>query len=184
MGLFFQKLAIPALLVCFILTSGCVWIQNRAECTSPYVSIGNRCCLDQDSNFICDENENLSNGTLNVTPPENGTVNQTGNLTNNTACPLPGEFVEFFGQGCHFCANMVPVVSQVENETGIDFRVLEIWYNKTNYDFMMEYASYIQRDCGALGVPTFINIRTNKSVCGQMDVQELGDFVQENKRCG
>jgi len=185
MRMFFQKLAIPALLACFMFISGCTWVQNRRlECASPYISIGNQCCLDQNNNSICDEDETqLLENNSNATQHGNGTVaNHSGNFS-NTPCPLPGEFVEFYGQGCHFCADMVSIVLQVENETGVQFTVLEVWYNNTNHDMFMQYADQIQRDCGALGVPAFINLRTNKSVCGEMSLQELGDFVQENKRC-
>lgn len=182
MRVFFQKLAIPALLVCFMFISGCTWMRNRAECASPYVTIGNQCCLDQNNNSICDENEMqvLKNNSDAAQP---GTLaNHSGNFS-NTPCPLPGEFVEFYGEGCPHCTRMIPVVSAVENETGVRFRKLEVWYNKTNNDEIMKYKEHITRDCGALGVPAFISLKTNRSVCGEMSKEELKRFINDNIIC-
>jgi thiol-disulfide isomerase/thioredoxin len=125
---------------------------------------GRGCCLDANNNSICDNDE--------------VTLNETGNKTENEPCVI----LEFYGEGCSHCAKMIPVVAQVENETSVKFRRLEIWYNKTNQDIFHTYGDKIQRDCGALGVPTFTSLKTNRSRCGEMIASDLKYFVMQN--CG
>jgi thiol-disulfide isomerase/thioredoxin len=107
--------------------------------------------------------------------------NPGANVTNNNVCNITGKFVEFYREGCPHCANMAPIVAQVENETGVRFEKLEVWYNSTNKNIFMNYSEYIERDChGILGTPTFLSLKTNKSVCGEMSADELKQFIMEN----
>jgi thiol-disulfide isomerase/thioredoxin len=99
---------------------------------------------------------------------------------NNISPLMESDFVEFFGGGCIHCNRMVPVVSQVENETGVNFTKLETWYNQTNYELFTKYEDKIVSSCGFSGVPTFINIRTNRAICGEMVAGDLKRFVEEN----
>jgi len=75
---------------------------------------------------------------------------------------------------------MVPIVAQVENDTGVQFEKMEIWYNDTNKAFYRDYQDYITRDCGFLGVPTFLSLKTNRSICGEKSADELERFIIEN----
>lgn len=97
---------------------------------------------------------------------------ETQNLTAGN-CTI----VEFYGAECPHCKNMVPVVAQVENETGVNFMKLEVWHNTTNQDIFNHYADNVNRDCGMLGVPTFLSLGTNHSKCGEMSESDLKDFV-------
>lgn len=97
---------------------------------------------------------------------------QTQNLSGGK-CAI----VEFYGAECPHCNNMKPIVSQVENETGVSFTKLEVWHNTTNQDVFQHYADYVNRDCGVMGVPTFLSLATNQSKCGEMNESELKDFV-------
>lgn len=90
------------------------------------------------------------------------------------------DFVEFYGEGCPHCKKMVPIVEQVEIETGVTFQKLEVWHNDTNRGIMLQYAGDIERDCGFLGVPAFISMKTNRSVCGEMSADRLKRFILEN----
>ncbi|MBI3051031.1 hypothetical protein HYY74_01095 [Candidatus Woesearchaeota archaeon] len=48
------------LLVTFLLIAGCAGIQqqeNKIVCNAPYILVGTGCCLDQDSNSVCDKDE-------------------------------------------------------------------------------------------------------------------------------
>ena len=107
-------------------------------------------------------------------------INQTNkSQQGNVPCGLEG-FVEFYGAECPHCKKMVPIVEQVERETGVIFQKLEIWHNDTNREIMLYHASDIERDCGFLGVPTFMSIKTNKSICGEVSAERLKRFILEN----
>ena len=45
-----------------IVISGCIQQseQEIVTCNSPYIKIGNSCCLDRDSNTICDNDQTAS----------------------------------------------------------------------------------------------------------------------------
>ncbi len=107
--------------------------------------------------------------------------NPGANITSGNTCNITGKFIEFYGEGCPHCANMVPVVAQVENETGVKFDKLEVWYNSTNKNIFMNYSADIGRDCrGVLGTPTFLSLKTNKSVCGEISSDALKSFIMQN----
>ena len=106
--------------------------------------------------------------------------NPGGNVTRDNVCNITGKFVEFYGEGCPHCQKMIPIVAQIENETGVHFEKLEIWNNATNKDVYLQYSEYIARDCGSLGIPTFIGLKTNKSICGEKSADELKKFIIEN----
>jgi thiol-disulfide isomerase/thioredoxin len=104
-----------------------------------------------------------------------------GNKTiTNNVCNITGEFVEFVGIGCGYCKNMEPIVAQVENETGIIFKKLEIKFNTTNRDLFLLYAPYIEKYCPLLGTPTFFATKTNRSICGEASADTLKRFIIEN----
>jgi thiol-disulfide isomerase/thioredoxin len=106
--------------------------------------------------------------------------NPGANVTNDNVCNITGKFVEFYGEECPHCIKMIPVVAQVENETGVHFEKLEIWHNDTNKGIYVGYADYISRDCGSLGIPTFIGLKTNRSMCGEKSADELKKFIIDN----
>lgn len=107
--------------------------------------------------------------------------NPGANVTSGNVCNITGKFIEFYGEGCPHCKKMDPVVAQVENETGVNFEKLEVWYNGTNKNIFMNYSGYIERDChGILGTPSFLSLKTNRSVCGEMSADDLKNFIIQN----
>ena len=99
--------------------------------------------------------------------------------TKNT-CVITSEFVEFYGAECPHCRKMIPVVEQVERETGVIFQKLEIWHNDTNRETFLMHAESIEKSCGFLGVPTFYNTKTDRAICGEKTVEELKNFIIKN----
>jgi len=154
------------LLAAGILLSGCL---RQVSCNPPHVQIGARCCLDSDNNSVCDEDDTPANFT-----------NMTVNPENNKSQVIESDFVEFYGAGCPHCQKMIPIVAQVENETGVNFTKLETWSNQTNYALYKQYEPVIVHDCGLSGVPAFINMRTARAICGEMVASDLKQFVKEN----
>lgn len=116
-------------------------------------------------------------GTCDPAHPENCPV--SGNRT-GTVCDITGDFVEFYGAECPHCRAMIPVVESVEEGTGIVFEKREVWHNKTNAVIMALHADDIKRDCGMLGVPTFYSMKTGRAVCGEIQPEELKQFVINN----
>jgi hypothetical protein len=107
-----------------------------------------------------------------ITPESNNIV---------ISCNSSSKFIEFYGAECSHCANMIPVVAQVENETSVTFERLEVWHNDTNQQLFTNYSVGILKDCpGGLGVPTFFSLQTGKAVCGEMSESSLKDFVNSN----
>lgn len=95
-------------------------------------------------------------------------------------CVITSEFAEFYGAECPHCQKMMPIVAQVENETGVTFQKLEIWHNDTNQQTMLMHADNIERDCKFLGVPTFYANKTGHAVCGELTADQLKDFIRVN----
>ncbi|PIU20850.1 MAG: hypothetical protein COT15_05130 [Candidatus Diapherotrites archaeon CG08_land_8_20_14_0_20_34_12] len=118
-------------------------------------------------------------GTCDPQHPENCpiTVIQGG----KEVCDINAAFVEFYGAECPHCKKMIPIVEQVEKETGYVFDKKEIWHDEKNQQIMSLHAEDITRDCGLLGVPAFYSMNTKKAKCGEMSAEALKQFVLENK---
>ncbi|MBI5229385.1 thioredoxin family protein [Candidatus Micrarchaeota archaeon] len=101
------------------------------------------------------------------------------NITDNI-CNITGKFIEFYGAECPHCQKMIPIVQQVEAETGVSFEKLETWHNETNLNFMQQYGREIEQGCGFMGVPTFFSLKTKKAVCGELSPEALKRFIREN----
>jgi thiol-disulfide isomerase/thioredoxin len=99
--------------------------------------------------------------------------------TENT-CVITAEFAEFYGAECPHCKKMMPIVAQVENETGVIFQKIEVWHNETNKQTFFMHASAIEKDCGFLGVPTFYSKKTDRAICGEKTVEEFKEFIRKN----
>jgi len=110
--------------------------------------------------------------------------NPQGNITNQNVCIITAKFVEFYGSECPHCKNMVPIVEQVENETGVYFERLEVWHNDTNRAEYLKHMDSVMRDCNlqheGIVVPTFMSMKNNKSVCGEQTVEKLKQFIIDN----
>ena len=116
-------------------------------------------------------------GNCVFTPLLNGTTNQTQD--GKPPCGLEG-FVEFYGEECPHCLKMKPILEQVEKETGVTFQKLEVWHNDTNREIMLLHTKEMERDCGFLGVPAFISMKTERAVCGEMTADKLKQFILQN----
>lgn len=122
-------------------------------------------------------------GTCDPQHPENCAFTPllNGNAdSDEDICVITGDFVEFYGEECPHCKLMIPIVAQVEEETGITFQKLEVWHNETNQQTMMMHAEDIQRDCGIIGVPAFYAFKTGKAICGEFSANELKNFIRDN----
>ena len=79
-----DKRLIPLLCIAiFLVFSGCV--QQGLVCNKPYILVGNNCCLDKDSNNICD-NDELPTTTLS---PSTTTLQATTTTLSEIETQLP-----------------------------------------------------------------------------------------------
>lgn len=81
--------------------------------------------------------------------------------------------LEFFGNNCPHCIEMVPVVEEVEKELGVEFEKLEVWENEENAKRQEEFDKGL---CG--GVPFFYNTENKKHLCGSVSKQALVEFAR------
>ncbi|PIP58125.1 MAG: hypothetical protein COX02_01995 [Candidatus Vogelbacteria bacterium CG22_combo_CG10-13_8_21_14_all_37_9] len=82
--------------------------------------------------------------------------------------------LEFYGQDCHYCLEMEPLVEKLEKETGVKVEKYETWHNEENARKLEE----IDRDrCG--GVPFFYNTETEEFICGGADYEELKAWAKK-----
>jgi thiol-disulfide isomerase/thioredoxin len=94
------------------------------------------------------------------------------------AVVMDGQIIEFYGAECPHCQAMAPVVAQVEQQLGFNMTKYEVWHNEDNRKLFTQYESIVSPACGGgLGVPAFVNTKTNKAVCGEMSADTLRTFV-------
>ncbi|NYZ78520.1 thioredoxin family protein [Candidatus Micrarchaeota archaeon] len=111
--------------------------------------------------------------------------NPNANVTSGNTCNITGKFIEFYGAECPHCHNMIPIVAQVENETGVTFEKLEVWHNDMNRELYLKYANGIMVDCSlpnnnTIAVPAFFSLKTNRTMCGKKSADDLKAFIATN----
>jgi len=85
--------------------------------------------------------------------------------------------LEFYGESCPHCVEMMPLVKKLKEEHGIEVEQFEVWNNQENADKQAEYDTGI---CG--GVPFFFNRDTKESICGSVDYDRLVAWAKGEKR--
>ena len=81
----------------------------------------------------------------------------------------------FYGDQCPHCKKMEKLISEMEKD-GPKVSRLEIWHNEENCK-KMESLDCGDDPCG--GVPFFINTKTNKTLCGEVTLNEIKDWANE-----
>ena len=81
--------------------------------------------------------------------------------------------IEFYGTECPYCDKIQPLIEKLEQDEGIKIHQLEVWHDDENMEEMMKYREDFLAACGELGVPSFINTKTRKVYCGNLDYDKL-----------
>lgn len=127
-------------------------------------------------------------GTCDPAHPENCFFNPGGGK--NTTCDVSNftinsTFLEFYGDGCHFCTEMEPTIANVESELNFKFEKMEVWYNATNQAIYQSHVDVFARDCNApkdrIITPIFFSVKTGKALCGEISAEKLKSFIIENQ---
>ena len=79
-----------------------------------------------------------------------------------------GNLFYFYGEECHFCNQMKPLIEKLEKEYKLKLDRFEVWHNSKNAQLLKKYD---EGQCG--GVPFFFNIKTRKWICGAVPYNEL-----------
>ncbi len=79
--------------------------------------------------------------------------------------------LEFFGDECSHCQAMKPIVEKLKTE-GAEIQSFEVWHNDNNANKM---DNLDKGRCG--GVPFYINLQTDKWICGETSYDELKSLI-------
>ena len=82
---------------------------------------------------------------------------------------LTETLVEFYGDGCTHCKEMVPKVEKLEEEEDVTVQKLEVWNDEENKEAYFDVDG--DDKCG--GVPFFYNTETEEWICGGTDYETL-----------
>lgn len=86
--------------------------------------------------------------------------------------------IEFYGETCPHCIGMKPIVKKVEEKSKVSIDKLEVWNDEKNQAKMQEYNEIISAACGGFAaVPSFVNTKTKKALCGAHNEEELMGLI-------
>lgn len=81
----------------------------------------------------------------------------------------------FHGKECEHCQAMAPLVTQLEQELGVQVERKETWHDETNAKLLMTTYDQDGTRCG--GVPFFFNTDTNQWLCGEVSYESLKQWA-------
>ncbi len=83
------------------------------------------------------------------------------------------DLIMFYGTECSHCHAMDPLVDKLEKEIKVKVDRLEVWHNQKNAKIFEELSNG-----RCLGVPFFINKKTDKIICGEASYENLKKWAQ------
>lgn len=92
----------------------------------------------------------------------------------------------FYGNGCPFCAAIMPAVERLEKEDNVRFERLEVWrggrmdreYNKENQDKMESLKRHYETNCGGnMIVPSFYDAEKDRLICNPGTYENLKSWI-------
>ena len=85
--------------------------------------------------------------------------------------------IMFSGTECDHCHEMLPIVSQLEKETGVKITSVEVWHNAENAAFLENIDKNADGSVFCGGIPLFYNEKTGKKLCGNQKFEKLKDWA-------
>lgn len=86
---------------------------------------------------------------------------------------MKNNLLYFYGKECPDCIRMYVRIEKLKKEEGIELTHYEVWHNKENDTLCQKYDK--SSDCG--GIPFFFNLKTKKSLCGEVTYKELKEWA-------
>ena len=93
------------MIMCIVLMSGCTTEKKEGVvCNPPYILVGNECCLDQNNNRVCDNDETKETASdAEVTEKVNETIPETEKIDERDVvdswCRNWNNYGAYFGGG-------------------------------------------------------------------------------------
>lgn len=87
---------------------------------------------------------------------------------------MKNHLIFFYGDECEHCKLMEPLVAKLEGEIGESVTRMEIDHSDENLKHMQELD---KEPCG--GVPFFVNTKTGKTLCGEVEYEELRSWAED-----
>jgi thiol-disulfide isomerase/thioredoxin len=81
--------------------------------------------------------------------------------------------MEFYGDTCPHCIEMMPMVEKLEKELGVHVEKMEVWNNEEN---AMKLQLIDRGLCG--GVPFFYNDENGTYICGSCDEDRMRKWLK------
>ncbi len=118
-----------------IILLGCA--QNEIVCDAPYVSLGGKCCLDENSNQVCDSEEGMPADDSVAGPADKEVQDEEIEGPDDEAAEAPPEVVEATMAGENIDIGYLPlttVVNEVTEGNSVSFdqakvEILGVWNN-------------------------------------------------------
>ena len=76
--------------------------------------------------------------------------------------------IMFYGRGDDYCAQMEPLLQQLEKEEGLKVRKFEVWHDTRNTELLRKLDP---SRCG--GVPYFYNKESHRWICGATTYENI-----------
>ena len=86
---------------------------------------------------------------------------------------MVNRLITFFGEECHICKEMDPIVDKLADELNVKIIHLETWHNSKN-EALRKKSDTIKCD----GVPFFFNEASGKGLCGKQSEANLKKWMQ------
>jgi thiol-disulfide isomerase/thioredoxin len=89
------------------------------------------------------------------------------------------KIIMFYGESCSHCHSMMPIINRLIKE-GFEIEKKEVWNNDKNAQEMRKFTNIIVPACGdGLGVPCFVNEKTNTALCGEQSYETLRKWMSQ-----
>jgi len=89
--------------------------------------------------------------------------------------------VEFYGQECPYCVEIIPEVDRLEKEEDVEVERVEVWHNEENHKRMESLKRLYDQECeGNFVVPSFYDQETNRLICDPKTYENLKSWVFES----
>ena len=91
------------------------------------------------------------------------------------------QIIEFYGQECPYCVEIVPTVNRLEKEEDVEVKRLEVWHNEENHRRMEDLKRLYDQECeGNFVVPSFYDEETDRLICNPGTYKNLKGWIFKN----
>ena len=90
------------------------------------------------------------------------------------------KIIMFYGKECPHCHAMMKVVEKIEKEGKYEFKMVEVWHSRKNYERMEKFKDMLtQASGGMFGVPAFVDEKKKRALCGEQTYEEMKEWLNK-----